>query len=133
MSALMPEEAVDASMHLSINDDKILKNTYIQPEQEILSGEQHVFKYKLFFGPKSMTVLKSVDYDLIKAVHFGMFDVLAKPCVWIMNFIYGFIPNYGVAIIILTILSKVLLWPLGNKSYKSMAANEKNSTADGGN
>jgi YidC/Oxa1 family membrane protein insertase len=122
MSAIMPNEAVDASMQLSINDDKILKNTYVQPEQVIPAGEQHVFKYKLFFGPKSMTVLKSVNYDLIKAVNFGMFDVLAKPCVWIMNFIYGFIPNYGVAIIILTILSKVLLWPLGNKSYKSMAA-----------
>jgi YidC/Oxa1 family membrane protein insertase len=125
MSAIMPEEAVDASMHLDINDDKILKNTYVQPEQVIPPSEQHVFKYKLFFGPKSMTVLKSVDYDLIKAVHFGMFDVLAKPCVWIMNFIYGFIPNYGVAIIILTILSKILLWPLGNKSYKSMAAMKK--------
>jgi YidC/Oxa1 family membrane protein insertase len=122
MSAIMPNEAVDASMQLGINDDKILKNTYVQPEQVIPAGEQHVFKYKLFFGPKSMTVLKSVNYDLIKAVNFGMFDVLAKPCVWIMNFIYGFIPNYGVAIIILTILSKVLLWPLGNKSYKSMAA-----------
>jgi len=122
MSAIMPDEAVDASMHLGINDDKILKNTYVQPEQVIPPGEQHVFKYKLFFGPKSMTVLKSVNYDLIKAVHFGMFDVIAKPCVWIMNFIYDFIPNYGVAIIILTILSKILLWPLGNKSYKSMAA-----------
>jgi len=125
ISAIMPDEAVDASMHLSINDDKILKNTYIQPEQVIQPDDQHVFKYKLFFGPKSMTVLKSVDYDLIKAVHFGMFDVLAKPCVWIMNFIYGYIPNYGVAIIILTILSKILLWPLGNKSYKSMASMKK--------
>ena len=125
ISAIMPDEAVDASMHLSINDDKILKNTYIQPEQVIQPDDQHVFKYKLFFGPKSMTVLKSVDYDLIKAVHFGMFDILAKPCVWIMNFIYDYIPNYGVAIIILTILSKILLWPLGNKSYKSMAAMKK--------
>lgn len=125
ISAIMPDEAVDASMHLSINDDKILKNTYIQPEQVIQPDDQHVFKYKLFFGPKSMTVLKSVDYDLIKAVHFGMFDLLAKPCVWIMNFIYDYIPNYGVAIIILTILSKILLWPLGNKSYKSMAAMKK--------
>ncbi len=125
MSAIMPDEAVDATMQLGINDDKILKNTYVQPEQVIQPNDQHVFKYKLFFGPKSMTILKSVDYDLIKAVHFGMFDVLAKPCVWIMNFIYDFIPNYGVAIIILTILSKILLWPLGNKSYKSMAAMKK--------
>jgi len=35
ISAIMPDEAVDASMHLSINDDKILKNTYIQPEEVI--------------------------------------------------------------------------------------------------
>ncbi|MBW2406239.1 MAG: membrane protein insertase YidC, partial [Deltaproteobacteria bacterium] len=125
MSAVVPDKAEDASIHLSFNDDKILKNTYVQPEQAINSNDQHVFKYKLFFGPKSMEVLKSVDYDLIKAVHFGMFDILAKPCVWIMNFIYDYIPNYGVAIVILTILTKILLWPLGNKSYKSMAEMKK--------
>jgi YidC/Oxa1 family membrane protein insertase len=124
ISAIMPNEAIDASMHLS-NGGDILKNTYVQPEQTILPNQQHVFKYSLFFGPKSMAVLKSADYDLIKAVNFGMFDILAKPCVYIMNFIYKFIPNYGVAIIILTLLSKILLWPLGNKSYKSMAQMKK--------
>ena len=125
LSAIMPDDAIDASMHLSLNEDDTLKNTYVQPEQTIPPDQQHVFKYKLFFGPKSMSVLKSVDYDLVKAVNFGMFDILAKPCVWIMDFIYNYIPNYGVAIIILTILSKVLLWPLGNKSYKSMAQMKK--------
>ena len=125
MSAIVPDEAVDASMHLGLNEDKILKNTYVEPEQVIHPDDQHVFKYKLFFGPKSMTVLKTVNYDLVKAVHFGFFDIIAKPCVYIMNFIYNYIPNYGVAIIILTILSKILLWPLGNKSYKSMAAMKK--------
>jgi YidC/Oxa1 family membrane protein insertase len=124
LSAIMPNEAIDASMHLS-NGGDILTDTYVQPEQTILPDEQHVFKYKVFFGPKSMAVLKSVDYDLIKAVNFGMFDILAKPCVYIMNYIYKFIPNYGVAIIILTILSKIILWPLGNKSYKSMAQMKK--------
>jgi YidC/Oxa1 family membrane protein insertase len=37
-----------------------------------------------------------------------------------MNFLYRYIPNYGIAIIILTILIKILFWPLGTKSYKSM-------------
>jgi YidC/Oxa1 family membrane protein insertase len=124
LSAIMPNEAIDARMHLS-NGGEILTNTYVQPEQTILPDQQHVFKYKVFFGPKSMAVLKSVDYGLIKAVNFGMFDILAKPCVYIMNYIYKFIPNYGVAIIILTLLSKILLWPLGNKSYKSMAQMKK--------
>jgi len=127
MSAVIPDPTAEADMHLSFDDDsKTLKNTYVQPEQTIDPDRQHVFKYKLFLGPKSMSVLKSLDYDLIKAVHFGMFDILAKPCVWIMNFIYNhLIPNYGIAIIILTILTKIILWPLGNKSYKSMAEMKK--------
>ena len=42
-----------------------------------------------------------------------------------MNFFYGLIPNYGVAIILITLLIKMILWPLGNKSYKSMAEMKK--------
>ena len=127
MSAIVPDPAVNGSMRLSYKeDDKILENKYVQPEFVINSGDQHGFKYRIFFGPKSMKVLKSVDYDLVKAVNFGMFDILAKPCVWIMDFIYDhFIPNYGVAIIILTVFTKIILWPLGNKSYKSMAEMKK--------
>jgi len=125
MSAIIPDEAVDAEMHLYM-DNKTLQNRYVQPESVIDSGAKHVFNYKLFFGPKSMKVLNDMDYDLVKAVNFGMFDIIAKPCVWIMNFIYDhFIPNYGIAIIILTLFTKVILWPLGNKSYKSMAEMKK--------
>jgi len=50
-----------------------------------------------------------------------MFDIIAKPLLWFMNFIYSRVPNYGIAIIVLTILTKILLWPLGSKSYKSMS------------
>ncbi|MBW2246697.1 MAG: membrane protein insertase YidC [Deltaproteobacteria bacterium] len=125
MSAIIPDDPVDAGMHLYM-DDKILANRYVRPEMVMDSGTQHVFKYKLFFGPKSTRVLKNLDYDLVKAVYFGMFDIIAKPCVWIMNFVYDhFIPNYGVAIIMLTLFTKIILWPLGNKSYKSMAEMKK--------
>jgi YidC/Oxa1 family membrane protein insertase len=129
MSAIIPDDPPDdppdGAMHLYA-DDKVLKNRYVRPEIAMESGTQHVFKYKLFFGPKSMRVLKGLDYELVKAVHFGMFDIIAKPCVWIMNFIYDhFIPNYGVAIIMLTLFTKIILWPLGNKSYKSMAEMKK--------
>ncbi|MBW1726147.1 MAG: membrane protein insertase YidC [Deltaproteobacteria bacterium] len=125
MSAIIPDETTDAGMQLYV-DNKILQNRYVGPESVIESGTKHVFKYKLFFGPKSMKILNRIDFDLVKAVHFGMFDIIAKPCVWIMNFIYDhFIPNYGIAIIILTLFTKIILWPLGNKSYKSMAEMKK--------
>ncbi len=126
MSAVIPNEPVEASMNLSLSENSVLSNQYVQPPSRITPGTQNVFKYKLFFGPKSMKILKELDYDLVKAVNFGLFDVIAKPCVWIMNFLYEhFISNYGVAIIILTLLTKILLWPLGNKSYKSMAEMKK--------
>lgn len=125
ISSIIPKNYQEASMRLFINQDDILEAQYMQPESVINPGTQHVFEFELYFGPKSMKILGKSDYDLDKAINFGMFDFIAKPCVWVMNFIYGFIPNYGVAIIILTIMTKILLWPLGTKSYKSMGEMKK--------
>ncbi|MCU0599500.1 MAG: membrane protein insertase YidC [Desulfobacterales bacterium] len=95
-------------------------------EQIFQPGAAQSGKYTLFFGPKRMSDLKSVGRNLDKAVNFGYFDVIAKPCLWLMNVIHDrAIPNYGVSIIILTILFKLLFWPLGTKSYKSMAEMKK--------
>jgi YidC/Oxa1 family membrane protein insertase len=121
ISAIIPEEPIKASMRLYFEEEKLLQNQFVQPVSVIEPQTQKVFSYQLFFGPKSMKVLRDVGYDLDKAVNFGYFDFLAKPFVRIMNFLYNhFIPNYGIAIIILTLLTKIILWPLGNKSYKSM-------------
>jgi YidC/Oxa1 family membrane protein insertase len=81
---------------------------------------QTSYEYDVYFGPKSLKILSQKDNGLDKAINFGMFDFIAKPFLWLMNFIYDYIPNYGIAIIILTIIVKLILWPLGNKSYKSM-------------
>lgn len=121
MSSIIPETPEDADMRLFLTENGILENQYVHPESVIGSGSRRTFKHFLFLGPKSMKVLSGLGYDLDKAVDFGMFDFLAKPLLWIMNFLYDYtIPNYGIAIIFLTILTKVVLWPLGTKSYKSM-------------
>ena len=120
MSGIIPKKPVDARMHLALKPDNILENRYIGPSGSVAPGAEIHTEFDLFFGPKSLKILKGFDNDLSKAIDFGMFDILAKPCLWLMNFLYGIIPNYGVAIIILTILIKIVLWPLGNKSYQSM-------------
>jgi YidC/Oxa1 family membrane protein insertase len=126
MSAIIPDQAGEASMRLFLHENDLLENQYVHPERVLDPGSRHMFKYNLFLGPKSLKLLKKLDYDLDKAVNFGWFDFLAKPFVWIMDFLYEhFIANYGVAIIILTIISKIVLWPLGNISYKSMAEMKK--------
>jgi YidC/Oxa1 family membrane protein insertase len=121
MKSIIPLDDTKGVMKLSLDNNGVLGNRFIGPENTIQPGTQKHFTYQIFFGPKSMQVLKDVDHDLNKAIHFGMFDIIAKPLLWFMNFIYSKVPNYGIAIIVLTILTKLLLWPLGSKSYKSMS------------
>ena len=126
MMSIIPDRIEEeAAMRLSIRADDLLEAQYLNPAGDIRPGTQHTYQYALFFGPKSMNVLKNAGHDLGKALNFGMFTVLAKPCVWLMNRLYSVIPNYGIAIIVLTILIKGVLWPLGSKSYKSMSEMKK--------
>jgi YidC/Oxa1 family membrane protein insertase len=125
MNSLIPKTSEDASMRLFLEPDQIIEEKYIQPQSVIQPGTRFQNDYYLFFGPMSMKILNQAGHDLGKALNFGMFDFIAKPCLWLMNWLYGIIPNYGVAIIILTVLIKLLLWPLGSKSYKSMSEMKK--------
>jgi YidC/Oxa1 family membrane protein insertase len=126
MMSVIPDQVEDgASMRLFLKEDDLLEAQYVGLADDIRPGTQHTYKYALFFGPKSMDILNNMGHDLGKALNFGMFTVLAKPCVWIMNKLYSVIPNYGIAIIILTIFIKLVLWPLGSKSYKSMSEMKK--------
>ncbi len=120
MSGIIPKTSAEERMRLLLNPDNILENQLVQPPSVVETGTQQIYHYNLYLGPKSLKLLSKLGNDLDKAIYFGWFDFIAKPCLWFMNFLYGFIPNYGVAIIILTIFTKVLLWPLGSKSYKSM-------------
>jgi YidC/Oxa1 family membrane protein insertase len=125
MSGLVPAQIEDASMRLALKSDEFVTARYVQPEKKLQPGTRYTFESQLYMGPKSTPELKKAGHNLDKLVDFGWFDFIAKPCVWLMNVFYSVIPNYGVAIIILTILVKVILWPLGSKSYKSMSEMKK--------
>ncbi|MFW6052879.1 MAG: membrane protein insertase YidC [Desulfosalsimonas sp.] len=127
MTALVPREAVQTKIRLS-NDDQegLVRVSYLQPGESIAPGGTREFEYELFMGPKRMSELKSFGRDLDEAINFGFFDIIAKPCLWLMNKIHdNVVSNYGVAIILLTIVFKIVFWPLGSKSYRSMAEMKK--------
>ncbi len=75
---------------------------------------------KFFFGPKDFDVLEAVDKRLVRAINFGMFDVLAVPLLRALKWIYGYVGNYGWSIIILTLLINGVMFPLRHKSVVSM-------------
>lgn len=121
IESIIPQTAAEAGMYLFQNDNHLLEIQYRQGTSLIPPGSQQKFEFHLFMGPKSTQVLKQVGNQLEKAINFGMFDFIAKPCLWFMKRLYRVIPNYGLDIIIMTLLIKLILWPLGTKSYKSMS------------
>ena len=125
MSGLIPDQIEEARLHLAHEAKRYVAAQYQQPEQTIPPGNQYDYKYRLFIGPKKISYLKNVGNSLEKLIDFGWFDFIARPCLWLLNLFYSVIPNYGVAIIILTLLVKILLWPLGQKSYESMSEMKK--------
>ncbi len=76
--------------------------------------------YTLYAGPKNYSIMQSHGSGLERMVDFGWFGVLAKPMFWLMKFFYGFAKNYGIAIILLTIVVRALLFYPSLKSAKSM-------------
>jgi YidC/Oxa1 family membrane protein insertase len=73
-----------------------------------------------FFGPKDFDVLETVDRRLVRAINFGMFDWLAVPLLRGLKWVNGYVGNYGWAIIILTLLINLVIFPLRHKSVVSM-------------
>jgi YidC/Oxa1 family membrane protein insertase len=124
LSSIIPGTEINGSMKLAATDNVVV-NQLVNPMFELSPGAQEEFNFFVFMGPKSMDLLNSLGHDLGKALNFGFFNVIAKPCLWFMNKIHSVLPNYGIAIILLTLSTKIILWPLGNKSYKSMSEMKK--------
>ncbi len=75
---------------------------------------------RVFLGPKQFEALKAINPEFTKVIDFGMFAILAVPLLGALQWVHGFVGNYGWAIIILTILINLVMWPLRHKSVVSM-------------
>ncbi len=76
--------------------------------------------YELFIGPKKYDALKQLDARRVDVMDFGWAGSIGKALLVTLNWIHGVIPNYGVAIMLLTIIIRILFWPLTHKSTESM-------------
>ncbi|MGE3489985.1 MAG: membrane protein insertase YidC [Vicinamibacterales bacterium] len=75
---------------------------------------------RFYFGPKAFDVLKAVDTELVRSIHFGMFSWLAVPLLNALQWVHGYIGNWGWSIVVLTILINLAMFPLRHKSVVSM-------------
>lgn len=120
--ALVPEEPSGSALRLSthLGMDKVVELGLQSPAFELAPGAEHVVRYRLYLGPKDAAALAPLGSHLDRLVDYGFFTIIALPLLVFLNWLYGFIGNYGIAIIILTTVIKLVFWPLSAKSYKSM-------------
>lgn len=87
---------------------------------DIAPGSERTVKTSYYFGPVMDKYLSDAPGGLAQLVTYGFFDVLSKPLLKLLHFFYSYVGNWGIAIILLTIVIKCVFWPLSHKSYKSM-------------
>ena len=90
------------------------------PGRVLGQGETVTRDYRLFIGPKKLSLLQSLGNGMDKVMQFGMFWWFCNLLVPTLNFFHKLIPSYGVAIILLTFLVRIIFWPLTHKSTESM-------------
>lgn len=92
----------------------------IVPVPAIAAGQKSVISVPFYAGPTE-SKLDSIAPGLGLTVDYGWLTVVATPIFWTLRFIEGIVHNWGVAIILLTVLIKLLFFPLSAASYRSMA------------
>ena len=125
ISAIAPEVPAKGSFtgkHLSSG---VMEGVFLPAAISLPPSTQATSEYQLYIGPRDLEILKKFGKNLDRAINFGWTDIIAKPLLYTLNFFYQYVHNYGLAIILLTVLVKILFWPLTHKSYKSMKEMQK--------
>jgi len=126
------KHSAEGKKQASDKDDEYFYSLGIGVEKfDLRPGDKTLHRYCYYAGPKeynrlkrlSGTFAKNPQFD--KVIRFGMFSFVGIPLLKILKASYSLIPNYGLAIIFLTILVKIILYPLDQKSYRSMKEMQK--------
>jgi YidC/Oxa1 family membrane protein insertase len=120
-SAWIPGDKFTRDIYAGKIDNGLYRIGMQTPLGVVAPGSTVVEKSRLFVGPQEESVLETIapGFELLK--DYGYLTILAKPIFWLLEKIHGYVGNWGWAIILLTILIKLVFFPLSAASYKSMA------------
>lgn len=128
LTALIPADMpFDAKFkHVKRHDKDAYQADLRGKEMNVPAGETGQFTMRLFTGAKEVRLLDHyrTEYDIPlfdRAVDFGSLYFLTKPIFRLLDFFHKLVGNFGVAILLLTCCIKLVLFPLANKSYRSMS------------
>lgn len=132
-TSLVPDQKVANNgrfVHTAPGGKDKFQADYLAASQTVAPGQSAAFTTRLFAGAKEVRLLDSYEEKLgiprfDRMVDFGWFYFLTKPIFYAIDYFYQVLGNFGLAILLLTVLIKLAFFPLANKSYKSMSRLKK--------
>lgn len=124
MGAMLAKDNSINSVSLK-NSAGFIEQKVFSPKISLDPGTEAVVAYNLYYGPKDIDIMKAQGERLEAAIDLGWFAIIAKPLLHSLKLLYGYLHNYGLAIIIITVILKIFFFPLTHKSYKSMKEMQK--------
>ncbi len=101
-------------------EDRSYRSTMIYPDSSLLPGQSVTYVFDVYVGPKVLGDMKELGLGLEDTVQYGVFSIIARPMLFLMTLFHSWVGNWGIAIILLTVVVKLLVFPLDQASYKSM-------------
>jgi YidC/Oxa1 family membrane protein insertase len=119
-TAVVPKRDEPQEYSLTVKDMDYLLRTFGQPK-EVAPGATARFEQSLFVGPKLQSQMQTLHPELKRVADYGMLTILAQPLFWLLSQVHKVIGNWGWAIIIVTLLIKLVFYKLAETSGRSMA------------
>ncbi len=122
ISAWLPKGAGEREFFTNKVGENLYTAGVIVPVGAVAPGASGSVAMPLYIGPQETDKLAKIAPGLELVVDYGWLYILAAPLFWVLNFIHGMVGNWGWSIILLTILIKLVFYPLNHKAGRSMAA-----------
>ena len=121
VAAWLPKDKTPREFYAKKLGEDLYSVGTILPVPKIDSGKTATITVPLYAGPQEQDSLSKLAPGLGLTVDYGWLTVIAVPLFWVLSWLYKWAQNWGVAIILLTVLIKFLFYPLSAASYRSMA------------
>ncbi|MDP2963675.1 MAG: membrane protein insertase YidC [Sulfurimicrobium sp.] len=121
LSAWLPNNGMSREFYTKAMGNKLYAAGVILPVGSIAPGASGMISVPLYAGPQEQENLSKLAPGLDLTIDYGLLTIIAAPLFWVLSKIQGMVNNWGVAIILLTVLIKLAFYPLAAKSYRSMA------------
>jgi YidC/Oxa1 family membrane protein insertase len=118
--AIIPTDGGDPRLWLKQRDDSVQTKLLFPLQEGILERN-----LSLYIGAKNVAALEQVGHHLERTVDLGYFSFIGFPLLWALRLSHTFTGNYGLDIILLTVVIKILFLPLTQKSFETMRAMQK--------